>query len=72
MVRLLTVALAALPLVAAAPKPVPTPPGVPSKEDAQSDLAKLTVAEQGSGDGYDRDKFPHWIDQGEYVPFRPC
>ncbi|PLB35326.1 HNH endonuclease family protein [Aspergillus candidus] len=65
MVKLFTVALVALPLIAAAPNPLPTPPGVPSKTEAESDLAKLTVAEQGSGDDYDRDKFPHWIDQGD-------
>lgn len=36
------------------------PPGVPSAETARSQLAELTVAPEGSMNGYDRDKFPHW------------
>lgn len=44
-----------------------TPPGIPSTSTAKSELADLTVPAQGSQDGYDRDKFPHWIDQDEYV-----
>ncbi|KAJ5382051.1 uncharacterized protein N7496_004479 [Penicillium cataractarum] len=51
--------IAALP----APEPVPSPPGVPSASTARSELAALTVAAQGSQDGYSRDKFPHWITQ---------
>lgn len=42
-----------------------TPPGIPSESTASSELAELTVAPDGSLDGYDRDKFPHWIDQGD-------
>ncbi|WP_425548745.1 HNH endonuclease family protein [Amycolatopsis ultiminotia] len=42
-----------------------TPPGIPSTETATSDLAELTVQADGSLDGYSRDKFPHWIDQGD-------
>ncbi|MBB4687483.1 HNH endonuclease family protein [Amycolatopsis jiangsuensis] len=42
-----------------------TPPGIPSTADAQSALAALTVQPDGSQDGYSRDKFPHWIDQGD-------
>lgn len=41
-----------------------TPPGIPSETTARSELAELTVAADGSQDGYSRDKFPHWIDQG--------
>lgn len=36
------------------------PPGIPSAETARTELAALTVAPDGSMDGYDRDKFPHW------------
>ncbi|MFG1918384.1 DUF1524 domain-containing protein [Micromonospora sp. NPDC048898] len=38
-----------------------TPPGIPSKATAQSQLNALTVASQGSTSGYSRDLFPHWI-----------
>ncbi|GAA3755516.1 HNH endonuclease family protein [Plantactinospora mayteni] len=38
-----------------------TPPGIPSKATAQSNLNALTVATQGSMTGYSRDLFPHWI-----------
>ncbi|OXM70625.1 hypothetical protein CF165_03860 [Amycolatopsis vastitatis] len=41
-----------------------TPPGIPSATTAKSDLAALTVKADGSQTGYSRDKFPHWIDQG--------
>jgi hypothetical protein len=41
-----------------------TPPGIPSTTTAKSDLAALTVKADGSQTGYSRDKFPHWIDQG--------
>ncbi len=36
------------------------PPGIPSGATAMSELAALTVAPDGSMDGYDREKFPHW------------
>ncbi len=36
------------------------PPGIPSAATAQQELADLTVAPDGSMDGYSRDKFPHW------------
>jgi hypothetical protein len=39
----------------------PTPPGIPTASTAKSELAALTVAAQGSQDGYSRDLFPHWI-----------
>ncbi|MGX7676567.1 HNH endonuclease family protein [Plantactinospora sp. DSM 117369] len=38
-----------------------TPPGIPSKATAQSNLNALTVAAQDSMTGYSRDLFPHWI-----------
>ncbi|MFI5910439.1 HNH endonuclease family protein [Dactylosporangium sp. NPDC051541] len=38
-----------------------TPPGIPSKATAQTQLNGLTVAAEGSMSGYSRDKFPHWI-----------
>jgi len=41
-----------------------TPPGIPSTTTAKSELASLTVKADGSQTGYSRDKFPHWIDQG--------
>ena len=37
-----------------------TPPGIPSEGTAQSELSALTVAADGSMDGYSRDEFPHW------------
>ncbi|KJZ77181.1 hypothetical protein HIM_03502 [Hirsutella minnesotensis 3608] len=40
--------------------PLPTPPGIPSSSTARTLLNGLAVAEPGSGDGYDRDAFPHW------------
>ncbi|KAJ5688836.1 secreted protein [Penicillium macrosclerotiorum] len=50
-------------LIASLPLPEPTPPDIPSASTAKSELASLTVAAQGSQDGYSRDKFPHWITQ---------
>nr|WP_243706078.1 HNH endonuclease family protein [Micromonospora sp. KC721] len=38
-----------------------TPPGIPSKSTAQSQLNALTVRTEGSMTGYSRDLFPHWI-----------
>ncbi|KAF9894776.1 hypothetical protein FE257_004397 [Aspergillus nanangensis] len=68
MAKLLLPALLAAQMIGAAPAPVPvamaTPPGIPSASQAESQLAGLTVAAQGSGDDYDRDLFPHWISQG--------
>ncbi|MGC4750531.1 GmrSD restriction endonuclease domain-containing protein [Micromonospora sp. DT201] len=47
--------------VAGAPPASATPPGIPSKATAQSQLNALTVATEGSTSGYSRDLFPHWI-----------
>lgn len=41
------------------------PPAPPSAAEAQTMLEGLTEEAEGSSDGYDRDKFPHWIDQGD-------
>ena len=38
-----------------------TPPGIPSRATAQTQLNALTVAGEGSMSGYSRDKFPHWV-----------
>ncbi|MFI9811081.1 HNH endonuclease family protein [Saccharothrix variisporea] len=38
-----------------------TPPDIPSAATANSELAALTVASEGSLSGYSRDLFPHWI-----------
>ncbi|RZU76065.1 uncharacterized protein DUF1524 [Micromonospora kangleipakensis] len=55
-------ALAGACLVAVNAQPaMATPPGIPSKATAQSQLNALTVAAQGSTSGYSRDLFPHWI-----------
>ncbi|OKI56400.1 HNH endonuclease family protein [Micromonospora sp. CB01531] len=53
-------ATGALVAVSAAPA-VATPPGIPSKATAQSQLNALTVKTEGSMSGYSRDLFPHWI-----------
>ncbi len=38
-----------------------TPPNIPSKATAQSELNALTVRSEASMTGYSRDLFPHWI-----------
>ncbi|WP_286900741.1 HNH endonuclease family protein [Thermocrispum sp.] len=40
------------------------PPNIPDPATAASMLSQLTVRPDGSQDGYDRDKFPHWSNQG--------
>ncbi|MFI0483647.1 DUF1524 domain-containing protein [Actinomadura sp. 9N215] len=40
------------------------PPPPPGAETAAQHLAALTVRAEGSDSGYDRDKFPHWSNQG--------
>lgn len=47
-------------LAAAAPAPMPTPPGIPSASTAKSQLASLTVSTQPDDGSYDRDLFPTW------------
>lgn len=54
-----------------APEPIPSPPGIPSASTAEKELESLTVAAQGSQDGYDRAKFPHWIAQSGSVNLFP-
>ncbi|KZZ94991.1 secreted protein [Moelleriella libera RCEF 2490] len=41
--------------------PIPVAPGVPSTSTARTLLNGLTVDEPGSGDGYQRSKFPTWV-----------
>jgi hypothetical protein len=38
-----------------------TPPNIPNKSSAQTELNALTVAAEGSMSGYSRSLFPHWI-----------
>jgi hypothetical protein len=38
-----------------------SPPNIPSKATAQTELNGLSVAAEGSMTGYSRDLFPHWI-----------
>ncbi|KAF2649306.1 hypothetical protein K491DRAFT_721798 [Lophiostoma macrostomum CBS 122681] len=65
--KYLIFALASAALSAAIPTPIllekRTPPNIPSTTSAKSLLSGLTVAAQGSQDGYSRDLFPHWITQ---------
>lgn len=58
-------AVTALPLAVAlglssAQPAVADPPGIPDPDAAHQMLDELQVARDGSMDGYDRDKFPHW------------
>jgi hypothetical protein len=41
------------------------PPSPPSAATARSYLGSLSVGSEGSMNGYDRDKFPHWSGQGD-------
>lgn len=41
------------------------PPGIPDPSTATTMLGELTVAPEGSMDGYDRDLFPHWSEGAE-------
>ncbi|WP_428814774.1 HNH endonuclease family protein [Streptomyces albus subsp. chlorinus] len=54
---LVTLTLGASPAAAA-------PPAPPSAEEAATMLTGLTEKAEGSMDGYSREKFPHWTDQG--------
>ncbi|TYK42833.1 HNH endonuclease [Actinomadura decatromicini] len=51
-------------LVAPATAADAAPPPPPDAGTASQHLAALTVQAEGSMDGYTREKFPHWIDQG--------
>lgn len=57
----LVAVLAAGTLTLLAPPANATPPNIPSKATAQSQLSALRVAAVGSTSGYSRDKFPSWI-----------
>ncbi|MBO8196235.1 HNH endonuclease [Streptomyces oryzae] len=41
------------------------PPTPPSASEATTMLGEITEKGEGSMDGYSREKFPHWIDQGD-------
>jgi Protein of unknown function (DUF1524) len=41
------------------------PPAPPDTATAVQELNALTVQTEGSNDGYSRDLFPHWIQQGD-------
>jgi hypothetical protein len=57
------VTAAAVAVALGQPAAVASPPEPPSAAEAAELLNGLTVAAEGSNDGYDRDKFPHWITQ---------
>lgn len=63
MIAALAVAMVAL-LAVPAGTAVAYPPNPPSAGDSYNQLAALRVAAPLSMDGYSRDRFPHWIDQG--------
>ncbi|RFU77756.1 bacterial-type extracellular deoxyribonuclease [Trichoderma arundinaceum] len=69
----ISIALISAITVLAVPAPLPTPPGIPSEDSARDQLNSLTVAVPGSGSGYNRTLFRHWItisgtcDTREYV-----
>lgn len=52
-------------VVVAAPAANAYPPDPPSVEETRQLLEGLTVEAEGSMDGYDRDLFPHWSNQGD-------
>ncbi|KFZ06432.1 hypothetical protein V501_07423 [Pseudogymnoascus sp. VKM F-4519 (FW-2642)] len=62
--KVFAVILSTVAVVLAAPFPEPTPDGIPSASAAKALLDGLKVNESGSGDGYSRDKFPHWMQAG--------
>jgi hypothetical protein len=55
-----TLAIAAA-VVAFAPAASAAPPTPPSEATSRSHLAAIPTSPEGSGSGYSRDKFPHWI-----------
>ncbi|GAB3598622.1 HNH endonuclease family protein [Angustibacter peucedani] len=63
--RLLVALVAAAAAVVLAGSPAfAYPPDPPAESTARTHLAALTVATEGTLDGYSRDLFPHWISQG--------
>lgn len=60
-VLIISALLIAALVVTTAPPAFATPPNIPSKSAAQSELNALTVRGEWSMTGYSRDKFPHWI-----------
>ncbi|WP_298328735.1 HNH endonuclease family protein [Haloactinopolyspora sp.] len=61
LLRVLVAAVAALGLAVAIPGPAAAyPPDPPSVNEAQAQLAAITVSAPQSDDGYSRDRFPHW------------
>jgi hypothetical protein len=54
-------AVAAASVVLSSTPAVATPPNIPSKTTAQTELNALTVTAEGAMTGYSRDLFPHWI-----------
>ena len=57
---LVTTVLALAGTVAVSATASATPPNIPSAATANSELAALRVAADGSSSGYSRDLFPHW------------
>ncbi|OQO93079.1 HNH endonuclease [Saccharomonospora piscinae] len=55
-----TVGVAAVLTAALAQPAAAYPPSPPGESVTRDHLAQLTVAAEGSMDGYDRDLFPHW------------
>ena len=62
---LVAVAVAALLVPTAAGRAWAEPPPPPDPATSQAHLDELTVSAPLPGDGYDRDLFPHWSDQGD-------
>ncbi|KUL31917.1 HNH endonuclease family protein [Actinoplanes awajinensis] len=58
---LATVATAAIAAGLLASPAQATPPNIPTKATAQTELNSLTVAAEANASTYDRDLFPHWI-----------
>jgi hypothetical protein len=63
-ITITTLALLA-PITAATADTDAAPPPPPGADTAAQHLAALTVGAEGSLDGYSREKFPHWIEQGD-------
>jgi hypothetical protein len=59
-VRRICISIAALTAAATAAPAHADPPEPPGKDVTLTHLGELRVAPEGSGEGYSRDKFPHW------------